>query len=249
MNAIPFSDRLVFSLHKLFSLLQIYMQPKKINYHIRQHPTVGHHKQQSCCRTDTQRLTLLLNSHGRGNSTPPRSISTSHPTCVTMRTRGPAVSFIFTGTQMYTCNIAIKYHFAWQEKKTATVWLQNPCNASAANCDFILSKTAFHRFFMQLSKTYTYTHIGVLAVMCKFYYFHSFSPKSLVKLKLKVSVKMPRAHLNNFMSEPDLNQAKSKGGCRWSVRAVSALHLCSLSLKFAQHSRAAGKTAYMDSKV
>lgn len=34
----------------------------------------------------------------------PRSISTSHPTCVTMRTRGPAVSFIFTATPMYICN-------------------------------------------------------------------------------------------------------------------------------------------------
>lgn len=43
--------------------------------------------------------------------------------------------------------------------------------------------------------------------------------------------------LNNFMSEQDLNQAKSKGGSLSfkSVRAVSAL--CSLSMKFRKHLR------------
>lgn len=51
------------------------------------------------------------------------------------------------------------------------------------------------------------------------------------------------------MSEHDLNQAKSKGGCLWSVGALSALHLCSLSVMFAQHSGVAGKAEYMDRKV
>lgn len=43
------------------------------------------------------------------------------------------------------------------------------------------------------------------------------------------------------MSEQDLNQPKSEGGSFLSVQAVSALHLCSLSVKFAQHSGVAGK--------
>lgn len=51
------------------------------------------------------------------------------------------------------------------------------------------------------------------------------------------------------MSEQDLNQAKSKGGSLLSVRAVSALHLCSFSVKFTQHSGVAGKTEYEDGKV
>lgn len=50
--------------------------------------------------------------------------------------------------------------------------------------------------------------------------------------------------LNNFMSEHELNQAKSKGGSLLSVQTVSALRLCPLSVKFAQHRGVAGKPEY-----
>lgn len=43
------------------------------------------------------------------------------------------------------------------------------------------------------------------------------------------------------MRERDLNRPKSEGGSLFSLRAVSAPHLCSLSVKFAQRSGVAGK--------
>lgn len=46
------------------------------------------------------------------------------------------------------------------------------------------------------------------------------------------------------MSEHELNQAKSKGGSLLSVQTVSALRLCPLSVKFAQHRGVAGKPEY-----
>lgn len=58
-------------------------------------------------RTSSQspwRLTSPLNLCKKRKHRSPRSISTSQPTRVTMRTRGPTVSFIFTVTPMYVCN-------------------------------------------------------------------------------------------------------------------------------------------------
>lgn len=50
------------------------------------------------------RLTSPLNLCKKRKHHSPRSISTSLPTCVTMRTRGPTVSFVFTVTPVYVCN-------------------------------------------------------------------------------------------------------------------------------------------------
>jgi len=101
---------------------------------------------------------------------------------------------------------------------------------------------ASHRCFIHSSQK---TDLSCVVIICIFDFSRSFLPKRVVNTNVKWVLKCQEHILNNVVNEHDLNQGKSKE----AVRAVSALRLCVLSVKFAQHREVAGKNKYMDSLV